>query len=612
MATYGEWGKALYENLFPSGEGSSPVYLQLDDERLAEIAAVSNLPLFVEGAADDLTTAVRGRCIQGGRLDFAGLITSSVAEAPLQIPLLGLCVLAASRMESEGGGSDFIASTNYYARLNELLAFDGMGSPPGWSNYLFELAWLDLKKRLERDERGSLEINAGPKTRRYVWYPISQSLLSRHDRQKLRILFLAERLPIYHDRDKPLPRFGEMLVEWSASARSSLSARAKAVLRIPSRRRDEFIAQARQELAWWDGAPSETRARRDVSHVSHARIDFRLELSETGEHFLALAIRRPSSFPAAIQLEPSLLGALELKSPDTDSRYFDPVEVPANYDLGQPILISGSAEGRSFRFTCDRRQVVVFHRDQHLFNAWVSVCRIEHRRPARIACHSSVRDQVVALLVHLTTLSEDRLRAHEQRLSARWHLFTDIASVNSDIEVQDSTCSCLVPDTSIRLSLDGGLQLSRPGRRSVYMYGHPPNVSTTDISRPDLLILDGSSVKNAGQLERTLLPGLHQISHGSRHISFTIEAPRVSEKPSRASLIDCRSPKWAHTIPTLGHVAGAIVNCECVDGAFWGDVHVREALAQPGPNLSSSSPVTRTFHDAQLKSFRVRSSILRD
>src|SRR6201999_3549553 len=104
---------------------------------------------------------------------------------PSQVAFLALTVLAASRMDVGGPNNDGVASTNYYARLNELLGLDASGAPLGWSNSAFERLWTDLKHRIAVDLRGLLAAGPGPTTRRYVWYPISQSLLSRRDARRL-------------------------------------------------------------------------------------------------------------------------------------------------------------------------------------------------------------------------------------------------------------------------------------------------------------------------------------------------------------------------------------------------------------------------------------------
>jgi hypothetical protein len=158
---YDLWNRALAGRFFTPEHKGRPVYLQVDDETLAELAPVAGVP--GDQAEDDFTRAVRHKLKRGPLdpdlfwefwLDLRAWKRSSQHELapPPFIALLGLCVLAASHMHRDATAG--IASHNYYARLNDLLGLRTEGQPPDFDQVTG--FWLELNQWLSEDHHGQL------------------------------------------------------------------------------------------------------------------------------------------------------------------------------------------------------------------------------------------------------------------------------------------------------------------------------------------------------------------------------------------------------------------------------------------------------------------------
>ncbi|MEH1846590.1 MAG: hypothetical protein V7L25_16745 [Nostoc sp.] len=106
---------------------------------------------------------------------------------PKGVAFLCATILAASQMAQE----EKISETNYFKRLREILALPGFSRPPGMKsgNEAEEPLWREWNRWLmEHGFLPSAQRGRGGSTT-YINYPISQSLLRRTDKDKLRQLF---------------------------------------------------------------------------------------------------------------------------------------------------------------------------------------------------------------------------------------------------------------------------------------------------------------------------------------------------------------------------------------------------------------------------------------
>lgn len=158
--TYEAWNKAIAEFFYDGRHAHQPVYLQIDRETLADLGLKAGVTPGDE--EQSFTEAVKSKLILPGRIDpfrlFQGMTrawTSRLRQNPLDPPpflgLLGVCVLAASRMASDPESGR--RSTNYYVPLNKLLGLDNRGEPPGfrWVTSL----WGRLNSWLEETNGGA-------------------------------------------------------------------------------------------------------------------------------------------------------------------------------------------------------------------------------------------------------------------------------------------------------------------------------------------------------------------------------------------------------------------------------------------------------------------------
>ena len=217
---YEQWNQAIISYFFEECNPGEIVFLQTDDETLAEIAELSNFN--IENPADSLKQAVRGKFIcNGSRVNLWDSVPESFwkirlpQEAP-QVAFLALSVLAASQMSS----TDSISHTNYYARLNEPL-FDLLiqRRPKGLETAYFKECWIKLQRWAENRHHVNLYLTEGSSNRKYVWYPISQCLISEHDRQRIYRFFSKHNLTPFSE-----PRDNELYTQlhyWTSSPQGS-------------------------------------------------------------------------------------------------------------------------------------------------------------------------------------------------------------------------------------------------------------------------------------------------------------------------------------------------------------------------------------------------------
>lgn len=187
MATYDDWSQALVSYFTSGVPRGIKVYLSVDEEILDRIGEEFDWQRTADTWRDDFRAAVREQVIVGDRVDLQHLHRCASNSYPPGIAFLGLCVLAASQMAEE----DKISERDYFKRLREVLGLSGFGRPPGmqFGAQAEEPLWEDWNRWLRRHgfESSAKRGPGGPTT--YIYYPISQSLLRRADKDRLRLLF---------------------------------------------------------------------------------------------------------------------------------------------------------------------------------------------------------------------------------------------------------------------------------------------------------------------------------------------------------------------------------------------------------------------------------------
>lgn len=187
---YVEWNQALVAYLLSGIPHGSKIFLSVDDDVL-EVIGQSFTSSPVGGSwSEDFRSAVRSKVIFGNCVNLVWLRGKDSNGLPKCVAFLGVCVLAAYRMAEE----DKISERDYFRRLRDFLDISGSGRPPGmntgdeaeeplWKEWNL---WVMQQGFLPTAQRG----RGGPTT--YINYPISQSLLRRTDKERLRQLFYEQ------------------------------------------------------------------------------------------------------------------------------------------------------------------------------------------------------------------------------------------------------------------------------------------------------------------------------------------------------------------------------------------------------------------------------------
>ncbi|HLO87024.1 MAG TPA: hypothetical protein VK203_18745 [Nostocaceae cyanobacterium] len=188
MASYTDWNQALIDYFISGVARGTKVYINVDEDVIEHIGYN-----FIDSSSadnnwvDDFNSAVRRKVIIDGQVDLQRLKERNSQGFPQGLAFLCASVLAASRM----GEEEKISEKDYFQRLREILTLPGFHRPPGmkngseaeeplWKEWNF---WLMEQGFLPSAQQGKSTPN------KYINYPISQCLLRRTDKDKLRQLF---------------------------------------------------------------------------------------------------------------------------------------------------------------------------------------------------------------------------------------------------------------------------------------------------------------------------------------------------------------------------------------------------------------------------------------
>ena len=370
MVTYEQWNKAIISYFFEDCEPGQIVFLQTNAEMLSEIATQSNLNLADAGeAADSLKMAVRDKVVIHGAVNMWAMNPTFwndySEEDPPQVAFLALTVFAASLMESEGS----VGSQNYYVRLNELLFEQSVdGAPQGFNHLQFEEFWKHLRRWALDHQDVELYLTEGTLNRRYVWYPISQCLISKYDEHNLQVIFQEANL-------NPGVYLAEsQLLNILRSCRSfeKLSVKIKRPIREAKKAEIRLIlGQIQLLLENWDGEVKE-RVSRGIKRQTPNRVDVQLRFNTSGDiDEVRYWFRRKRG--SEITFQCNCLG-IETLQP-LDEQWFRPFVMCVN-NLSFQVLQDGiklkSDEIKPLTFRLKSSEVWVFRYDSEPDDGWFS------------------------------------------------------------------------------------------------------------------------------------------------------------------------------------------------------------------------------------------------
>ncbi|MGQ2941857.1 MAG: hypothetical protein ACT6Q7_10155 [Blastomonas fulva] len=259
LERYRKWNSAIYATLFSEPRAHAPAYLYLEPELLAAAAALAEAE--AGDARAQLVAAVRGS-LGWDRVDTPFLWhideaeiweDGGMREPPPFLALLAVLVLAAEAMVSDAQH----AAHNYYDRLLVLLDADPLLGARVKRCFKDTVEfWQQLNDWLVQWD-GELGLPSAQVTDRRVniGYPLSQALVSAHDR--LRIAGAFEDYGLRPGRRMAPLEMEQYLAHWLATATAPARLR-RLWSNEEARRRITLIACA--ELEAWAGPAVQVHA----------------------------------------------------------------------------------------------------------------------------------------------------------------------------------------------------------------------------------------------------------------------------------------------------------------------------------------------------------------
>ena len=355
---YKSWNEALARRYFAKENRGRPVYLCVDDDELEELVPNGTPP-----GVESLVQAVR-LTLGTGETRFASHLVERDKWRqredgyPPYIGLLGLCVLAASRMARDSARG--IEANAYYPQLNLLLgrpAFDGM--PSGFERVA--ALWRDLCRWLDAcdGKYGTSTARQHPHFVNVGW-PMSQCLLREADRRRLTEFFRAAGLEPHEEVEAR--QLWVLLKNWAWSG-CGLSQSAASVITHATGGIEEQLAEiVKHEYDAWEGELLDRHGRR------RGLIAVTLAIAAGGRRVrLGIAPRRPEGLPATATVRNGAASTIEINA--VSDEWYAPLDMPVTKELLEKGL---SLEAASFSLSYDPADVVPLRASLGAA-AWVSV-----------------------------------------------------------------------------------------------------------------------------------------------------------------------------------------------------------------------------------------------
>ena len=520
---YEQWNQAIISYFFKECEPGEIVFLQTNDEVLAEIAAPFNFS--AQDATESLIKAVRNEVVKVGdrvnlwSIDPTNTWISFQSTEPPQVAFLALTVLAASLMESSVSASH----TNYYLRLNELL-FDksNQGIPEGIKRQDFETLWKHLQKSASDWYDVELYLTEGSLSRRYVWYPISQSLISKRDLPVIYQFFASSNLhPFSKISDDQLLN---KLHHWYDFG--TLSARIRH--RIDNKHYAQLIgSQVQLLLKSWDGheiplAPPNTRT--SISRPSRIDIELRFNLSSNVE----IRYWFPRRGRNEIDCKINSFGIERLQTSDSE-KWFRPVVDKENTFWGLlNSLQLQTDEIKPVTYTLGCSNIWIFRKDPERDDGWLSRSNMQLYEDHLIVFRKSLVNQVIAYVEQTCELEIETLSSiYDDWIYLR-------CTPTKPLDVLNSELWRLSVDSDKRIRFIGGLLVRDQNSHRAYLNICLPTVFVPDLELPSEVPLKvGSQGLSVGENRLVILdgivgPGVHKISYGGKTSYLRVVAPQHS------------------------------------------------------------------------------------
>ena len=532
---YEQWNQAIISYFFEECEPGEIVFLHTNAETLSEIARLSGFN--IEDAAKSLKVAVMNKIVAGDRVNLKQICPADLRDLwwdipekkPPQVAFLALTVLAASLMGSEGS----VSSQNYYIRLNELLLRNLIkGKPLGFDprQSQFEELWKHLQRWARDQHDVELYLTEGPRNRKYVWYPISQSLISKHDLPAIYRFFSSNKLhPFSKVSDDQLLN---KLRYWYAFG--TLSARIRH--RVDNEHYAQLIgSQVQLLLKGWDGheippAPPNTRA--PINPPSRIDVELRFNPSSNVEIRYWFPRRGRNEVDCKIN-------SFEVKrlQASGSEKWFRPVIDKRGTFWGtlNPLQLQ-TAENEPTIYTLGHSDIWLFRKDSERDDSWLSQRNMQLYEDHLIVFRKWLVNQVIACVEQTCELEAETLSPiYDDWLCLRGTPTKPLPASNSELWR-------LSVDSSKRIRFIGGLSVQDQHGHRVFL-----NICLPTLFVPDLGLSSEVPLKVGSQellvgknrlvmLDGVLGPGVHKISYGGKTSDLRVITPKRSLEHNNQTL----------------------------------------------------------------------------
>ena len=513
MITYEQWNKAIISYFFEDCELGQVVFLQTTAETLSEIADAELSDFNVSDAADSLKMAVRRKVVRGDTVNFRAikptLWKDYSKEEPPQIAFLALTVLAASLMDSEGS----VGSQNYYIRLNELLFGQSFkGAPQDFNHLQFEAFWKHLRIWLRVQHDVLLYLTEGASKRRYVWYPISQCLISKRDR---RIIF-----HFFRDHElTPFSRISNNQLEIALRAWLRQPVGSTKIERYFSNEsyKKSILSQVKSLLEHWDSEIPPEPPQGERQTTASVNVELRFNPFDNVE----VRYWFPRRGRDEVNCKTNPLG-IQYLQPSHLEKWFRPViDSSGTFWNLQNRLQLKTDETNPIIYTLGLSDIWVFREDLERDNGWLSRRNMQLYEEHLIVFRKRFANQVISCLEETCEQGiEKPSPVYVDGIENDW-LYLQIKPTKSK-SFSDQKLWRLSVESGERISLAGGLSVRDRNGRKVYLDICLPTVFVPNLGLSNQQFLEiGEQSFPVGEdrlvtLDNSLEPGFHLLTYGKQ------------------------------------------------------------------------------------------------
>ena len=557
MITYEQWNKAIISYLFKDCEPGQIVFLQTNAEILSEIAELSNFD--VANADESLKETVRDKVVVSGTVNFwsvnPALWKDYSEEDPPQVAFLALTVLAASLMDSEGS----VGPNNYYIRLNELLFGQSFGgAPPGFNRSKFEDFWKHLRIWLRVQHDVVLYLTEGSSSRRYVWYPISQCLISKRNRRDVYRFFRHHNLtPFSQVSDNQLEK------DFLGWLRSSGLTKIERYFSNDSYKKS-ILSQVKSLLEHWDGEIPPEPLHGEKQTAASVIVEIRFDPLDND---VEIRYWFPTRGRDKTRCKTNALGIQDLQ-PSHLKKWFRPVTDDGgtfwNWNLWNRLQLQ-THETSSIIYTLGLSDVWVFREDSERDDGWLSQRNMQRYEDHLIIFRKRLVNQVTGCLRQTCEQEfEEPSPIHVDGRENDWLYLRAEPTKFVSFSEQDLWKLSVV--SSERIGFIGGLSVKNQDGRKAYLDFCLPTVFVPDLGLPNeefLSIGDQAFPVHNDRLvplDNALQPGFHLLNYGNQTRELWIISPKCSlEHHNRtliASISENRTSIPTYTMKEMSEISG--------------------------------------------------------